>query len=267
MERALKAARVEAGREWLNEAEPAVRLGMQDAYEVGRRETLRPLRIKPRFDLPDELAADWLRRDTMYWVGDCWQGGWGQQIAAAVRRTVIEQGLGRAEGGRELARIMREHFDRSPDYWQLVAGAAAVRGRSFGNIESFVQAGAKTYRFVAMMDYLTSRTCQHLNGKVWTVKAAVELRDRMIAATDPGAIKDAHPWLPEKTVLGMDDAALAARGVIFPPVHGHCRSTLVVEEFEGGRPGSGGGGGKPPKGRARRIPVTQIPSATARVSG
>ena len=85
----------------------------------------------------------------------------GGQIADIIRETVIEKGLGRLDAAEELERIFSDEFPgRSRDYWAVVAAAGVVRSRTFGCVESFVQARVLRYVIRAVMDARTSLRLQ-----------------------------------------------------------------------------------------------------------
>jgi len=54
----------------------------------------------------------------------------------------------------------------------------------------------------------------------------------MLSTDDPTEIKEeVSPWLPCKQIRTLErqgPEALADAGVVAPPFHGHCRSTLSV---------------------------------------
>ncbi|MGB0685655.1 MAG: hypothetical protein ACPGQD_05655, partial [Planctomycetota bacterium] len=119
-------------------------------------------------------------------------------------------------------------------YFDVVASSAIVRARSFGAVAGMVDAGVATYRYVSVLDERTSDVCRHLHGKVWTVEQAVGQAMRVMVADGPEDMKAAAPWPRYADVAELDEDGLAAMGVILPPVHGRCRSTIVAETFEGG---------------------------------
>lgn len=66
---------------------------------------------------------------------------------------------------------------------------AYIQGKAI--LESYIQAGIKKYKYLATLDYKTSKVCQNLDGKIFEV---------------------------EKAQIGTN----------YPPMHPNCRSTTVV---------------------------------------
>lgn len=117
---------------------------------------------------------------------------------------------------------------RSVPYWRLVANAAASRGYHYGYLKAAELRGVTTYRFVAVIDSRTSEICQFMNGKEFSVRNAVTLMERVAGAANIEEVKAIMPWRPFKEVDGLSRDALEALGVVVPPLHGNCRSTLVI---------------------------------------
>ena len=113
-------------------------------------------------------------------------------------------------------------------YWELTADAITTRSRSFGSIEALVKAGATQYEWDSVIDHRTSDICRELDGKVFEVARAVEVRDSMINAKTPEEAKEIMPWIPEKKFKEMSLAELQSAGVVLPPAHGRCRARIVI---------------------------------------
>jgi len=54
-----------------------------------------------------------------------------------------------------------------------------------GHVGGYEDAGATTYRVVAILDKLTSPICRRMNNTVFSVAKAVALRDRLIDTVNP----------------------------------------------------------------------------------
>ena len=209
-----------------------VQAAIDGSYLGGRGKILKPFGIEPSFNLTDEHAQGVLRRDTMYWIGSSYGNHVGPMIADVVRKEVIEQGLSRLDGADRLAELFGADFpDRSIHYWRVVSAAAVVRSHTFGNVESFVQAGVRTYILRNPNDARTSDVCRYLDGKEFDVSVAVSRRDAFLAAEDPDEAKGAMPWVKKADVDGLDSSALAAANVALPPFHGRCRTIVVPKDF------------------------------------
>ena len=117
-----------------------------------------------------------------------------------------------------------------------------------------------------MMDQTTSEICRFLNGRIFSVEKAVKRMRHSMSLTDPEEIRNVRPWVQSgmspngdpllyfnrggerHTVAHVDEAgegemdragkysktmsnkALEAAGVNVPPLHSHCRSTIVTAE-------------------------------------
>ena len=215
---------------WLDDVGRSVVSGVDVAYTLGREALLRPLLLQPSWNLVDDNARDALRADSLYWVGNFWNADLGGRIAAVIQREVIEKGFSRRDAARQLGGMFEE-LGKSRAYWNVVAAAATVRSRSFGTIESFVQANVETFTFLAVMDARTSRQCAHLHGRTFQVTRAVEVRNAFLLADNPDQGKAIMPWRPPTELEAMDTKALEAAGAFIPPLHGNCRSQLVPETF------------------------------------
>jgi hypothetical protein len=117
---------------------------------------------------------------------------------------------------------------RSVPYWRLVANAAMSRAYHYGYIKAAELRGVLQYRFVAVLDSRTSEICQAMNGTVFNVSTAARLMERVAEAPDVEQVKTLMPWRKVSEVRGLSPAELEALGVMVPPLHGNCRSTLVI---------------------------------------
>jgi len=118
-------------------------------------------------------------------------------------------------------------------YWDLVANAGASRAYHYGYAKTARINGYLRYRFVAVMDDRTTEICRAMSGKVFEVQSALDIMEAGFAATefDPLAIADFMPWPSESEapqILASSSAALAAAGILIPPMHPYCRSTIQV---------------------------------------
>ncbi len=178
----------------------------------------------------------------------------------------IELGLGQEDMAAQLATdITLRQMNRSRAYWEVIATAFANRARTTIQLNSYLEAGITTYRFVAVLDERTTDICRYMNGKTFSVQRALERQRRAETMTDAADIKDIQPWVSKgvengKSILyyerrgkrfkvaqinesavgvrdevglfsdGLTNAQLEAAGLQVPPLHGKCRSTIVTEE-------------------------------------
>lgn len=188
--------------------------------------------------------------------------------AAQARRIVasgIERGLGREDMTAELAKdITLRQLGRSEAYWGVVATAFSNRARTATQLNAYTEAEIVTYRFVAVLDERTTDICRYMDGKVFRVSSALAQQRQSEALTSADDIKNLMPWVYKRRVNGrsqlyyerngekhhvawvdesavgsqnvkgifsggLSDAELEAAGVMVPPLHPDCRSTIVTE--------------------------------------
>lgn len=149
-------------------------------------------------------------------------------LVDAVHAAVLS---GRAGDGEQLRAIkaMLDRRLRSVPYWNLVANAASSRAYHYGFLKVAQAAGVTTIRYSATIDSLTSDMCIMLNGTTWRVGDLVLLADRITLARDVEDVKTITPWLKADDVRDFTPDQLLAAGVAIPPVHGNCRSRLVID--------------------------------------
>lgn len=179
----------------------------------------------------------------------------------------LEKGLGRDDLVEELTSdLATAAASRSQAYWETVAMSFANRGRTYTQLAAFDDADIQRYRFEAVLDEVTSEVCRFMHGRVFSVERAMERFRDVERARDPERIQDLQPWVQvgaddagnqvlfyergdrRRVVAQVDEPAvgerdevgdysrelstdqLEAAGVTVPPLHGRCRSTIVVEE-------------------------------------
>lgn len=124
---------------------------------------------------------------------------------------------------------IRRTLDRrlkSVPYWRVVANAAASRSYHYGVLKAAQFQGFTGYRFVAILDERTSEICRELNGTEYFVADAVNKFEMVAGSDDPDEVKRVFPWVNVNDVRGQNSDALRDMGVMVPPLHGNCRSTL-----------------------------------------
>jgi len=180
------------------------------------------------FTVADVKAFEWLAADTNFWIRDAWTNELGGRIAKAAQGALVE-GVGRKELARRLEASLSQ-YDEPRSYWNVVASASMVRARSYGAVSGMGGAGVTRFRFRAIMDERTSPICRSMNGQIFTIEQGQQ-HIASVSQTQGQQLKDAAPWVPPSEVAGKSSADLAAMGVMLPPVHGNCRSTVVAESF------------------------------------
>jgi SPP1 gp7 family putative phage head morphogenesis protein len=177
----------------------------------------------------------------------------------------LEQGLGRDDIAEQLSTdLTLSAANRGRVYWETVAMSFANRGRTYTELAAFEEAEVERYRFDAVLDEVTSHVCRFLHGKVFSVERAMKRFRDVERLRDPEGIQDVQPWVQvgadddgnqvlfyergdrRRVVAQVDEPSvgqrdevgsfsralsseqLEAAGVSVPPLHGRCRSTIVV---------------------------------------
>lgn len=205
---------------------------MAAAYTLGQAEITRPIGWEVGWNLVDQDAIAGLSKSGLWWVGNHYGEALASGKLLAKVEDVIKSGQGRVEGGRLLREAFGAEFHRSDAYWRGLAATVATRSRTFGALGAMEATGAATYEYVNPLDERTSDVCRELDGTTFTVKGGAELRDRLLAADTPEAWKAIAPWPKVKDLDGpagrLSPAELQAKGIAWPPLHFHCRSSIDV---------------------------------------
>lgn len=207
------------------------------AYKLGKAETMTPMGWSVAFDLEDQDAIHGMTNSGMWWIGKAYgaQVPTGQ-ILAVVDQVAIRGGLGREAAGEALEAALGSSFKRGPAYWRGLAATVATRSRTFGALSGLQAAGAVTYEYVNPLDERTSDVCRALDGVKFTIRGGIELRDRLLTAQDPEDWKAISPWPKPRDLVGpggglLSSAELQAKGIAWPPLHFHCRSSIDVDTW------------------------------------
>lgn len=214
------------------------------AFLLGQSETTKPIGWEAGFSLVDQDAVAGLSSSGLFWIGEHYGDALDQAKLLAQVEDVIRSGQGRVKGGELLRAAFGAEFHRSDVYWQGMAATVATRARTFGALSGMEATGATTYEYVNPDDERTSDVCRALNGVTFTVKGGIELRDRLIGANapaDPDGWKAIAPWPKVRDLQGPDGGLLSpgelqAKGIAWPPLHFHCRSSIDVATWSEIRP-------------------------------
>lgn len=185
-----------------------------------------------------------------------------------VAREIVAQGIAEGTGSAEIASRLHQQLGdrmmRSESYWSVVAMSFANQARTFSQLNAYADAGIQKYSFEAILDEVTTDQCRFYHGKVFSVGAGIAAAQRLMQAQTPEEVKQAAPWIRQgrdddgnrilyvqrgeerEVVAQVDRSGMGARddvgeyskamdtkqleGLIpWPPLHGHCRSTIVPE--------------------------------------
>ncbi len=178
--------------------------------------------------------------------------------------TGLERGLARDEINQMLLEDMTFHLaGRSKSYWDVTSHVFVNRGRTLSQLSIYEENEIRQFEFRAVLDYRTSDICRLMHGRVWSVGAELDRFKETQQLREPEAIRDAAPFVRrgkdaegrpglfveregrrqqlariEESAVGQEgrrgrfsgivsDATLQRWGVVVPPLHGRCRSTIV----------------------------------------
>jgi hypothetical protein len=185
------------------------------------------------FNLADEKAMKWLGKDATYWVGEYYGPEFSQRVTQLMM-PAFDEGLGLRALRSRLSETLGGEFTRSASYWQGFANNVTTRSRAFGLTEGATRAGFQKGRISAILDGATSTICRTLDGKTVYTADMRQLRDDLVSATDPEAVKRIAPWRTSDAEVSSVQQTLAATGRVpaglsLPPYHYHCRTFIVFE--------------------------------------
>ncbi len=225
------------------------------------------LRIGASTTRTDERIAAFVRESEGNFIRDQY-GRRRDELGQRARDIVasgLEQGLGRDDLAADLAAQLAPVVSRGKPYWETVAMSFANRGRTYTQLAAFDEADIERFRFEAVLDEVTSQVCRFMHGREFSVERAMQRFDAVEQAGDPERIANIQPWMRvgadgdgnqvlfyerggrRRVVAQVDEPAvgqvdqvgrysraltndeLEAAGVTVPPLHGRCRSTIVVE--------------------------------------
>ncbi len=153
------------------------------------------------------------------------------QVMPALQKQIIAMLEGTPAMGTPDLNLIRAVLDRrlkSVPYWRVVANAATSRSYHYGFLKAAQAQGFRAYRYTAVIDERTSEICTFLDGREWFIADALNIVERVAATDDPEVVKNLAPWPKFADVRELDGPGLKAIGVIVPPVHGNCRSTIEM---------------------------------------
>jgi SPP1 gp7 family putative phage head morphogenesis protein len=246
-ERQMRAVLAEAerilGPELAAELEPATRRYLERAFKTGQAIRGVGRTVQTLFDKPRQEAVDWLVRHDRFWIGKVFP----EHVRDSFRDTIvqgIDEGLGRKAIGKRLRDLMvgTPEVPGKLELYNRVAAASVNRAHNWGGMFSLEEAGVEEYVFRAVMDERTSQICRDLNGRVFSVPRVMNVV-RQALEGPPSDIENLAPWPthdPERNDFFIEagnsrtylkdksEDWLADHGVALPPLHGNCRSVVVL---------------------------------------
>lgn len=224
------------------------------------------LAISVDFNAVDRRIIRHLRRSEANYVRD--EYGRRQDQFAGTARQIVARGLKAGLGRQDIARDLSDAAQsiiagRDSFYWETVAGSFIGRGRSYAQLSALAEAGIERYQFVAVLDERTTNICRYMHGRTFEVRRGIQLFESVEA--NPESIMELAPWVRDavdsetgrtylyirrgderirlidvtRSGFGLRDDRgefsqdlssqdLAAQGILVPPVHACCRSSLSI---------------------------------------
>ena len=172
------------------------------------------------------------------------------RVAARIGKSVAGAVLAGA-GPLEVEALVRKQVR---DYLRVVAGAWLGHARSAAIAGAAAAAGVTEVRYEAVLDAATTEVCRLLHGTTFSVASLLDALETVADASEAKAL-EAYPWArregdklvvdraqgqvvvatvvgqPGKGPLQFFDALgpdeLERYGIVLPPMHANCRSTIV----------------------------------------
>ena len=129
--------------------------------------------------------------------------------------------------GKVLADEMAKAIWNTGPYWRIVANQTTSRAHHYGILRGAQEQGKLGYKLVAVLDRRTTELCRNLDGKEFWVADGIAHLER-IAETEPEDIAKVAPWVKAEDVKDKSASDLSTMGVLVPPFHANCRTTLVA---------------------------------------
>ena len=205
----------------------AYRARVEDAIKRGARVTNREEFLK--VSSTKEPVKNGIVRSSKYHVNKMFNGILALAIIKKAEKR-LEQGVAGREIFKEAVNTIETRY-KSPIYWEIVANASASRAYHYGLVKGAQGAGFSRVIFKAILDKRTSEICKKLNGKSWLISDVVQQYEQVAISNDPESIKALTPWIAADDYDALSDIQMVQAGVIAPPRHAHCRSTLVIDRL------------------------------------
>lgn len=253
---------------WTGAVSPIAKREMRRVYSLGRKAGLKKKKSKNKtsmeypapenvpiskasdsFDLVDEAVIASLNEHQVFWIGKFYDDGVSPAIAEIVRENIIQQGVSPKVAGDLMSERIADGLNHvelpsgwkgtTRQYMEGLTANAMTTGRVHGQMRSFAEIGITYYRIVNPGDSRTCPVCDHMDGKVFTLRQGTEQMSADLNSRTPEDVKNIHPWVgikdleaispkPGRTSPG-DSKTLANAGLALPTYHFRCRCTVDVE--------------------------------------
>lgn len=160
-------------------------------------------------------------------------------------RNILTRGyLEYGDDAEKITQLMRKSLIALPNvteqYWRTVAVNALANARSYSNLRALDEMGLLHFQFVSVEDNRRTPLCKSLHGRIFPVRPALDRMERAISAADLDSLEKFSPMVRQIpgdgvtfSVNGLEFSESAStewliqNGVMIPPLHFFCRSTIV----------------------------------------
>ena len=230
----------------------AMKKNIERTWKTGKKYSAQKVgRLAPEARLIDTKAQEYLQKDSRFWLRHRWDSHIRVKIAETARRVGIEEGLGRREVGRAMARAFRGVCSENPYYWEVVGSAATIRSRTWSHYTTLDQLEIEESVWMTVGDERVCSVCRPLDGVSFSVKKGISNMEACMEAEDPFEARNISPWIAydrkkEKFYTNTHDkdgnilrrnyfprekikdgAYLQKKGFNGPQAHGGCRCDMT----------------------------------------
>lgn len=222
---ALGAMRMHLTVDFLGLVRPQVRQASRMLYEIGQRQV-----GASGIGQAGQEVIEFTEQNSAFWIRNHYDRFLTDRIRS-IGAENFREGVGAFRSGRQFAQSsLGQQFGKSQSYWELLSNAVATRTRELSHIDGFAKVGADEAQIDAVLDRRTSCICRTLDGTSFPVEVLQQYRDQMVGSGPEEIKQEVSPWLSCERVRSLEAQgveALAEAGVVAPPFHGHCRSSLI----------------------------------------
>ncbi len=243
LDEVLRSAEQILGKDLAEQLAPETERYLREAFVTGKALRGIPRAVGTAFTPTHGRAVEWLVDHDRFWLGKVFP----EHLRESFRDTIVgglEEGLGRKAVGQRLRDVAfgTKDVPGKLELYNRVAASSVNRARNWGGMFSLQEAGFEEYVFRAVMDSRTSRICRNFNGRVFSVPRMMAVVQETLTRL-PSDIETLAPWPRFDQARGdffIERAGsrsyladkprewLEANGIAMPPLHGNCRSVVVL---------------------------------------
>lgn len=182
------------------------------------------LQIDPVLTQRDERAIDALSTSSSIFFAPEYERQ-AVNFRARAQKTIAD-GLAKGYGRREIAADLRAEFREtaiSEAYFEVAAANLVGRARSFSSLASYAEGGVEKHEWISLIDSRSTNLCTQLNGRLFSVTAALGAFEKLEDSKSLEAVKQVSPLLDGNASA----EEFIAAGGHSPPAHHACRSTTA----------------------------------------